>query len=81
VLASSAGIYRSEQIPIEVKASVKEGKLYILPVGQNELAMKALSPTRFVFAPSQLEVEFDGSDGFTLKTQGGSFKYKKGAAK
>jgi hypothetical protein len=81
VLASYAGTYRSEQIPVEVKASVKEGKLIIQPVGQGELAMKALSATHFVYAPSQLDVEFDGPDNFTLKTQGGSFKFKKGAAK
>src|SRR5262249_44559986 len=81
VLASYAGTYRSEQIPVEVKASVKEGMLIIQPVGQSELAMKALSATHFVNAPSQLDLEFDGPDNFTLKTQGGSFKFKKGAAK
>jgi hypothetical protein len=81
VLASYAGNYRSEQIPIEVKMSVKEGVLSLQPVGQGELAMKALSPTHFVHAPSQLDVEFEGADSFTLKTGGGTFKFKKGAAK
>ena len=81
MLASYAGTYRSDQIPVEVKASVKEGKLIIQPVGQGELAMKALSATNFVHPPSQLAVEFDGPDNFTLKTPGGSFKFKKGAAK
>jgi len=81
VLASYAGTYRSEQIPIEVKMSVKEGVLSLQPVGQGELAMKALSPTHFVHAPSQLDVEFEGADSFTLKTGGGTFKFKKGAAK
>ena len=81
VLASYTGTYRSEQMPIEVKMSVKEGVLSLQPVGQNELALKALSATRFVFAPGQLEVEFDGADSFTLKSCGGTFKFKKGAAK
>jgi hypothetical protein len=81
VLASYAGTYRSEQIPIEIKASAKEGTLYLQAVGQNEFATKALSPTRFAFAPAQIEVEFDGADTFTLKQGGGSFKFKKGATK
>ena len=81
VLASYAGTYRSEQIPIEIKASAKEGTLYLQAAGQNEFATKALSPTRFAFAPAQIEIEFDGPDSFTLKQGGGSFKFKKGAAK
>src|SRR5215471_14866591 len=42
VLASYAGTYRSEQIPVEIKVSVKDGTLYFQPAGQNELATKAL---------------------------------------
>jgi hypothetical protein len=81
VLGSYAGTYHSEQIPIEIKASAKEGTLYFQAAGQNEFATKALSPTRFAFAPAQIEIEFDGPDSFTLKQGGGSFKFKKGAAK
>jgi hypothetical protein len=81
VLASYAGTYRSEQIPVEVKATAKEGTLYLQAAGQNEFATKALSPTRFAFAPAQIEVEFDGPDSFTLKQGGGSYKFKKGATK
>jgi hypothetical protein len=81
VLESYTGTYKSDQIPIEIKVFNKEGKMYIQAVGQPELAMKALSPTRFLFAPAQIEVEFDSADSFTLKQGGGAFKFKKGAAK
>jgi hypothetical protein len=81
VLDSYSGTYKSEQIPIEIKVFIKEGAVYIQAAGQPELAMKALSPTRFLFARAQIEVEFDATDSFTLKQGGGSFKFKKGAAK
>jgi hypothetical protein len=81
VLGSYVGSYKSEQIPIEIKISIREGRLYLQAAGQQEIATKALSPTRFGFAPAQLEIEFDAADSFTLKQGGGSFKFKKGAAK
>lgn len=81
VLESYAGTYKSDQIPIEIKVFTREGKLYIQAVGQPELAMKAVGPSRFAFAPAQVEIEFDAADSFTLKQGGGSFKFKKGVAK
>jgi hypothetical protein len=81
VLESYAGTYRSDQIPVEVKVFAKEGRLYLQAAGQQELATKAVSTTRFAYAPAQLEVEFDGPDSFTLKQGGGSFKFRKGVAK
>lgn len=81
VLESYTGTYKTDQIPIEIKVFTKEGKLYIQAVGQPELAMKAVSPSRFAFAPAQIEVEFDAADSFTLKQGGGSYKFKKGATK
>jgi len=81
VLASYAGTYKSEQIPIEIKVSVKEGKLYGQAAGQGEFPTKTLSATRFAFAPAQLELEFDGADSFTLKQGGQSFKFKKAVSK
>jgi hypothetical protein len=81
VLASYAGTYKSEQIPIEIKVSVKEGKLYGQAPNQPEFPTKAVSATRFAFAPAQLELEFDGADGFTLKQGGQAFKFKKAVTK
>jgi len=81
VLASYSGTYKSEQIPIEVKVSVKEGKLYGQAAGQQEFPTKALSATRFAFAPAQLELEFDSADSFTLKQGGQAFKFKKVVSK
>jgi hypothetical protein len=81
VLASYAGSYKSEQIPLEIKVSIKEGKLYGQATGQGEFPTKTLSPTRFAFATAQLELEFDGADSFTLKQGGQSFKFKKVVSK
>jgi hypothetical protein len=81
VLATYEGTYKSEQIPVDVKVFVKEGKLVVQAAGQPEFATKALSPTRFAFAPANIEFEFDGADGFTLKQGGQNFKFKKAVSK
>lgn len=81
VLDSYAGDYKSEQIPIEIKISVKEGKLSVQAAGQGAFAPKPVSQTRFAFAPAQLEVEFDAPESFTLKQGGQVFKFKKAVAK
>jgi hypothetical protein len=77
VLESYAGAYKSEQIPLDIKVFVKEGKLYMQPMGQPEFAPKAKSATTFEFAPAQLQVEFDSASSFTLKQGGTSFRFKK----
>jgi len=81
VLESYAGAYKSDQIPLEIKVSAKEGKLYFQAAGQPEFATKALSTTRFAFTPAQIEIEFDTSDSFTLKQGGGTFKFNKGVSR
>jgi hypothetical protein len=81
VLDSYVGNYKSEQIPLEIKAFVKEGKLYIQATGQPELLLKALSATQFEFAPAQISIEFDSADSFTLKQGGQLFKFKKVVAR
>jgi len=76
VLESYAGVYKSEQLPLDIKVFVKEGKLYLQATGQPEFAPKAKSPTVFEFAPFRLAVEFDSASSFTLK-QGGDYRFKK----
>ena len=77
VLESYAGTYKTEQIPLDIKVFVRDGKLFLQATGQPELAPKAKSPTVFEFAPAQLVVEFDSDASFTLKQGGGNFKFKK----
>jgi hypothetical protein len=77
VLESYAGVYKSEQLPLDIKVFTKEGKLYVQPTGQPELALKAKSPTVFEFAPARIEVEFDSAASFTLKESASSYRYKK----
>jgi hypothetical protein len=81
VLESYAGNYRSDQMPIEVKVSTREGKLYIQPQGQPEMAMKTVTPKKFAITGAPVSIEFDAPDGFTLAQGTATFKFKKGAAK
>jgi Ankyrin repeats (3 copies) len=77
VLESYAGVYKSEQLPIDIKVFLKEGKLYLQGTGQPEIALKARSPTIFEFARARLEVEFDSASSFTFKQGGTSYRFKK----
>jgi ankyrin repeat protein len=77
ILESYVGVYKSEQLPLDIKVSVKEGKLYLQATGQPEFAPKVKSPTVFEFVPARLEVEFGSAGTFTLKQGGGSYQFKK----
>jgi len=76
-LQSYAGTYSSEQLPVAITASVKDGKLYLQATGQSEFAVKPRSATLFEFAPAHMEVEFDTPASFTLRQGGASFHFKK----
>jgi hypothetical protein len=77
VLESYVGTFKTEAIPLDIKVFVKEGKLYLQATGQSEFAPKPKSPTQFVMASYNLEVEFDSANTFTLKQGGQTFKFKK----
>jgi len=77
VLESYAGTFKTEAIPLDIKVFVKEGKLYLQATGQPEFAPKPTSPTVFVMAAYNLQVEFDSASTFTLKQGGQTFKFKK----
>src|ERR1017187_10022657 len=77
VLESYVGTFKTEAIPLDIKVFVKEGKLYLQATGQPEFAPKPKSPTVFVMAAYNLEVEFDSASTFTLKQGGQTFKFKK----
>jgi len=71
------GTYKSDQLPLDIKAFVKEGTLYFQGTGQPEFALKPKSATRFEFAPAQVEVEFESASSFVLKQGGASYHFKK----
>jgi uncharacterized protein YciI len=76
-LQSYSGNYKSEQIPLEIAASVHDGKLFLQATGQPEIGLKATSATHFEFAEAGIVIEFDSPSSFTLKQGGGNFKFKK----
>lgn len=76
-LESYSGSYRAEGFPLDIKASVKEGKLYLQATGQPEFAPKAKSATLFEFAPGHLEVEFTAPGAFILRQGGQVINFKK----
>jgi hypothetical protein len=76
-LESYSGTYKSDQFPLEIKAFVRDGKLFMQATGQPELPLKAVSATRFEFAQAGIAVEFDSSSSFTLKQGGAGRTFKK----
>ena len=80
ILESYSGTYKSNQVPLDIKAFVKDGKLYLQATGQPEFPLKAASATQFEFAEAGIAVEFDSSSSFTLKQGGVSSRFKKAAA-
>ncbi len=76
-LEGYAGTYRSEQMPLDIKAFVKEGRLYMQAGGQSEFPLKARNATQFEFTQAGIQVEFDSPSTFTLKQGAGSYRFKK----
>jgi uncharacterized protein YciI len=76
-LEAYAGTYKSDQIPLDIKAFVKDGKLYMQPAGQDDFPLKPKSATEFEFAVAGIVIVFDSPSSFTLKQGGASFKFKK----
>ena len=79
-LESYSGTYNSDQTPLDIKAFVRDGKLFLQATGQPELPLKAVSATQFEFAQAGIVVEFDSSSSFTLKQRGVSSRFKKAVA-
>jgi hypothetical protein len=77
ILQAYVGTYKSDQIPLDIKAFTKEGTLYLQATGQSEFPLKPKSATQFEFAPAHVEVEFGSPDSFTLKQGAMSFQFKK----
>ena len=77
ILESYAGTYKSEQMPLDINAFVKDGKLFLQASGQPEIPMRAVSATQFEFAPAGVVVEFDSATSFTLKQGGMTSVFKK----
>jgi hypothetical protein len=76
VLESYAGNYKSDQLPMQIKISAREGVLYVQATGQQEFAPTPESETEFEFAPASLQITFESPDRFRLK-QGASFLFQK----
>jgi hypothetical protein len=49
-LESYSGTYKSDQSPLDIKAFVRDGKLFLQASGQPEFPLKAVSATQFEFA-------------------------------
>ncbi len=80
VLESYVGTYKTDQLPFDIKAFIKDGTLFLQATGQPEFAPKPKSPTSFEFSQYQLQVDFESATSFTLKQGGREFKFKKAVA-
>ena len=81
ILESYAGTYKSEQMPLDINAFVKDDKLFLQATGQPEFPLKALSATKFEFAAAGVVVEFDSAASFTIKQGGMTSVFRKAAMK
>ncbi len=77
VLESYTGTYKSEGLPLDIKAFVKDGKLYMQATGQGAFPLKAKSATQFEFQLAGIAIEFGSADSFTLKQGAGQYQFKK----
>ena len=77
VLESYAGTYQSEQVPLRIKASVTDGKLYLQATDQPEFPLQPSGAARFEFPPAGVVIEFDSASSFTLKQGGRSIRFQK----
>jgi hypothetical protein len=77
VLGSYAGTYKSAAVPLDIKAFVKDGTLFMQATGQGEFPLKPKSPTLFEFSAAQIVVAFDSASSFTLKQGSASYQFKK----
>ena len=80
ILESYAGNYKSGQLPLEIKVSARDGKLFAQATGQAEIPLKARSETLFEFSAAGIAMEFDGKGGFTFRAGGREFSYQKTGA-
>lgn len=78
-LESYSGDYESADIPLGMKVSTRDGKLFMQATGQSEFALKPTSATQFEFAAAGIAVEFDSPSSFTLKQAGKSYRFKRAA--
>lgn len=77
ILASYAGLYKTDAFPLEIKVFVKESKLYLQATSQPEFAPKAKSATVFEYAPVRMEVEFNVPGAFILRQSGQTLNFRK----
>jgi len=73
-LATYAGEYASQTIPVPIKILHEDGQLKIQAEGQQAAPLSADSATEFSFAPANLKVTFK-KDGFTLNQNGQNMEF------
>jgi len=77
LLESYAGNYKSDGIPLSIRAFVRDGILLMQAEGQGEFALTPKSEKIFQFTPAQITVEFSSASSFTLKQGAMSYVFKK----
>ena len=78
-MAGYAGVYVTEQMPMEITVSGQEGQIRIYPTGQTQVTLRSDSDTEFSFAPAKVRVVFSGRGSFTLYQGGQEIVFKKKA--
>jgi len=72
------GVYVTEQLPLDIKITNKENKLFAQATGQQEFGMDAVDTHEFEYSAAGVVMIFDVKDNnMTLKQGGQEFKFVK----
>ncbi len=65
------GLYKTDQLPLDINVFVKQGTLMAQATGQGPIPLTAKSATRFVFEPAGIEMIFEPKQNTLILNQGG----------
>lgn len=78
LLEAYAGAYKSDNFPLAISVSLKEGELVAQATGQGAFPLRAESNTRFVFNAAGIVMTFNKEENsFTLEQGGGTYLFVK----
>ena len=77
-LEQYAGLYKTEQLPLDINVFVQQGVIMAQATGQGAFPLTPKSNTKFVFEPAGIEMIFDVKQNTLILNQGGGqFTFQK----
>ncbi|UYW00782.1 beta-lactamase family protein [Flavobacterium agricola] len=76
ILKNYIGIYKSDDLPIEIKVFIENGKLFAQAAGQADFPLAAKSETEFQFHPARIKITFKNNE-FILNQSDANYLFTK----